>query len=138
MSQCHWIFPPCDILPRSKDMALKTHCTIGWKLHPWKKVSACSRNINRYSIICTMYKILKNTFSFPENIINFRSRFQTHPMSTRHLSANSLHIPHAHTNSFMNSFVLSTSTLWNGLPSVITCLSTFHTFKKYLKTFMFS
>ena len=88
--------------------------------------------------LCTMYKILKNTFSFPENIINFRSRFQTHPMSTRHLSANSLHIPHAHTNSFMNSFVLSTSTLWNGLPSVITCLSTFHTFKKYLKTFMFS
>ena len=88
--------------------------------------------------LCTMYKILNNTFSFPENIINLRSRFQTHPMLTRHVSANSLHTPHAHTNSFMNSFVPSTSTLWNGLPPVITCLPTFNTFKKYLKTFIFS
>jgi len=33
-----------------------------------------------------MYKILYNTFSFPETIINFRSRFQTHPLSTRYVS----------------------------------------------------
>ena len=85
--------------------------------------------------LCTLYKILNNTFSFPENIINFRSRFQTHSMSTHHVSANSLYTPYTHTNSFMNSFVQSTSTLWNGLPPVITC---FNTFKNYLKTFMFS
>ena len=36
------------------------------------------------------------------------------------------------------SFVPSTSTLRNGLPPVITCLSTFNTFKKYLKTYIFS
>ena len=33
--------------------------------------------------LCTMYKILNNTFSFHESIINLRSRFQTYPMSTR-------------------------------------------------------
>ena len=58
--------------------------------------------------LCTMYKILKNTFSFPENIIDLRSRFQTHSMSTRRVSANSLFIPYAHTNSYMNSFFLNT------------------------------
>ena len=65
--------------------------------------------------LCTMYKILNNTFSFPENIINLRSRFQTHLMSTCYVSTNTLYI---HTNSFMNSFVPSTSTLWNGLPNL--------------------
>ena len=79
-----------------------------------------------------MYKILSNTFSFPESIITLRSRFKTHPMSTRYVSTNTLYTPYAHTNSFMNSFVLSTSTLWNGLPSVITCLSTISSFKKTL------
>ena len=57
--------------------------------------------------LCTMYKNLNNTFSFPESIINFSSRFQTHPMSTHNVSANSLHTLYAHTNSFMNSFVPS-------------------------------
>ena len=117
-------------------------CTKNWspsysdQLHVLNLPTTCDCRL--FLKLCTMYKILNNTFSFPENIMNFRSRFQTHPMSTRHVSANSLYTPYAHTNSFMNSFVPSTSTLWNGLPPVITCLPTFNTFKNYLKTFMFS
>ena len=98
-------------------------CTKNWsasysdQLHILNLLTTRDRRL--FLKLCTMYKILNNTFSFPENITNFRSRFQTHPMSTRHVSANSLY---AHTNSFINSFVPSTSTLWNGLPPVITCL----------------
>ena len=59
---------------------------------------------NYLKTLCTLYKILNNTFSFPENIINFRSRFQTHPMPTRHVSANSLYTPYAHCKMETNSW----------------------------------
>ena len=86
--------------------------------------------------LCTMYKILNNAFSFPESIINLRSRFQTHPMSTRYVSTNT-YTPYAHTNSLMNSFVPSTSTLWNGFPCHHVCLQVC-SFKNYFKRFIFS
>ena len=70
--------------------------------------------------LCIMYKILRNTFSFPENIVKLRSKFQTHAMSTHYVPTNSLYIQYAHTISFMNSFIPNTSTPWNGLYTVNT------------------
>ena len=41
--------------------------------------------------LCIMYKILRNTFSFPENIVKLRSKFQTRAMSTHYVSTLTLH-----------------------------------------------
>ena len=65
------------------------------------------------SFVYTMYKILNNT-SFPENIINLRSGLQTHPMFTRHILQRHCILPWI--KQTLNSFVPSTTTLWNGLP----------------------
>ena len=127
LEYCCAVWDPHLHIKTSKNLSLYRHackiCAKNWsasysdQLHILNLPTTHERRL--FIKLCTMYKIPNNT-SFPENIINLRSRFQTHPMSTCYVSTNTLYI---HTNSFMNSFVPSTSTLWNGLPSVITCLS---------------
>ena len=82
--------------------------------------------------LCTMYKFLNNTFRKHNQLqVKVPNPSYVHSPCVCKLIAYSI-------RSHMNSFVLSTSTLWNGLPPIITCLSTFNTFKNYLITFMFS
>ena len=88
--------------------------------------------------LCTMYKITNNIFCFPENLINLRSGFHTHPMSTRSVSGNLLYQPFAYTNSLLYSFVPNTCYLWNGLPYDITSSSSFYCFKYRLRRLILS
>ena len=64
--------------------------------------------------LCTMYKILNNTFSFPENTTSDQGSKPTLCPLAMCLQTHCILCTLTH--SFMNSFVPSTSTLWNGLP----------------------
>ena len=97
--------------------------------------------------LCTMFKIVNNTFSFPESIINLRTRFQTNSMSTRHVSTNSLYIPYAqfmewpsndYYNTSLSSLVVLRTTYVdscfcrNTTISIVSCLVCIKK-KKYIK-----
>ena len=112
-------------------------CTKDWSAsysdHQYILSLQTTRDCRIFHKLCTRFKIVNNTFSFPENIIELRTRLKTHALHVHpSCSTNSLYIPYAHTNSFMYSFIPNTTSLWNGLP--ITSLSSFGSFKKYLFT----
>ena len=128
LEYCCAVWDPHLHIKTSKNLSLYRHacklCAKNWsasysdQLHIVNLPTTHERRL--FIKLCTMYKILNNT-SFPESIINLRSRFQTHPMSTRCVYK---HIYFLLSHKLLHGFFCtSTSTLRNGLPSVITCLS---------------
>jgi len=64
--------------------------------------------------LCTMFKTVHNLISFPPILVPRHSR----------IGYNAYLKPFAHTNSFLYSFVPSTISLWNSLPSNVTSTPT--------------
>ena len=72
--------------------------------------------------LCTMFKTVHNLISFPPILVPRHSR----------IGYNAYLQPFAHTNSFLYSFVPSTISLWNSLPSSITSTPTLAIFKAHI------
>jgi len=86
------------------------------------------QNRRLYHKLCTMYKIVHNLISFPLSV------FVPHPNSHY---ANTFIQPFARTNSFLHSYVPSTISTWNSLPSNITNAPSVCTFKTHLANHCF-
>ena len=79
-----------------------------------------------YLNLCMMYKIIHNLIYFPVGV--FVPRVTT---------ANQLYVqPFARTNAYYYSFVPSTCSVWNSLPSSVTQCSTLTSFKSSLGNFL--
>ena len=72
--------------------------------------------------LCTMFKIVHNLISFPPILVPRYSR----------IGCNAYLQPFAHTSSFLYSFVPSTISLWNSLPSSVTSIPTLAIFKAHI------
>ena len=84
-----------------------------------------------YLNLCMMYKIIHNFIYFPVGV--FVPRVTTVSRS----SANQLYVqPFARTNAYYYSFVPSTCSVWNSLPSSVTQCSTLTSFKSSLGNFL--
>ena len=84
-----------------------------------------------YLRLCTMYKVVHELVYFPHDV--FVPRTTSLRSSTKLL----YHLPFAHTNAFLHSFVPKTCSAWNNLPDYVTYANTLPVFKSSLSNYMY-
>ena len=85
-------------------------------------------NRRLYLKLCSLYKIIYGHFYFPPNV------FTAQPSRTPLVSP-LLNQPHARTNYYQSSFVLSTISVWNNLPHTALTAHTTQSFKAHIAPF---
>ena len=86
----------------------------------------------KYLSLCYFYNLINGRFEFPENPATLRQSIY----NTRSSQLSTYVRPHAHSNSFYNSFFLKTISLWNSLPYSVTSSSCISSTKYYLVSFL--
>ena len=87
-------------------------------------------NRRRYLSLSTMYKIVHNLVYFPPDV------FVPRVTALRSSSQMLYNQPFAHTNAFFHSFVPSTCSAWNNLPTSVTHANSISSFKSSLRNLL--